>query len=308
MPARAAASAAGAGPTARRSKGILRDFVDCYTAGVAASLACGRAWSIFTKAHKARRRAAQCVLLNGILFLGSMALVDHLVLPMVARLLVNERPGFEKLAHTLNRLLEIMCRVLWLYPVFALSFLISTLWYQDIAEDAYNALRPNPVAFSLSWQQVVWMLASQVFRLLVVLIFLLESTVVYFVPVVGAPLSFALTAWLYSFYAFEYKWAAQRWGVERRLEFFERRWAYFIGFGTACTGATFYASVLVSSGLYATLFPLFIVLALDARPEEAEPPPDSPLPRHLPIFGLSRWLTDFLLRRLPDPAAPARAR
>jgi len=37
--------------------------------------------------------------------------------------------------------------------------------------------------------------------------------------------------WIYAFYSFEYKWINKGWTLEKRIDYFEERWAYFIGFG-----------------------------------------------------------------------------
>ena len=60
--------------------------------------------------------------------------------------------------------------------------------------------------------------------------------------------------------------ALQGWRLETRLDFFERRWSYFAGFGcpAALLGVLF--PRLVASGVFALSFPLFIILAVIAKP------------------------------------------
>ena len=60
--------------------------------------------------------------------------------------------------------------------------------------------------------------------------------------------------------------ALQGWRLETRLDFFERRWAYFAGFGcpAALLGVLF--PRLIASGVFAMAFPMFIILAVIAKP------------------------------------------
>lgn len=59
-------------------------------------------------------------------------------------------------------------------------------------------------------------------------------------PVVGPIIAFAYTCWLTSLYSFEYTWINEGWSVQRRLDYFERHWAYFFGFGVPFTLITFW--------------------------------------------------------------------
>ena len=54
--------------------------------------------------------------------------------------------------------------------------------------------------------------------------------------------------------------------METRLDFFERRWSYFAGFGcpAALLGVLF--PRLIASGVFAMAFPMFIILAVIAKP------------------------------------------
>jgi etoposide-induced 2.4 mRNA len=39
-----------------------------------------------------------------------------------------------------------LLQVLWMYPIYCISFILNTIWYQEIADDAYFQQhgKPNP--------------------------------------------------------------------------------------------------------------------------------------------------------------------
>ena len=47
-------------------------------------------------------------------------------------------------------------------------------------------------------------MANTLFRTVLVPIFLLESILVVFIPLLGPPISFVLFCWIYAYYSFEY--------------------------------------------------------------------------------------------------------
>jgi hypothetical protein len=117
-------------------------------------------------------------------------------------------------------------------------------------------------------------LADTIFSCTMELIFLVQSSLLAFIPI--AWLSTLLThvhlAFLYSLYAFEYKWFNMSWDIERRISFIETRWPYFFGFGLSlslvlsCAGSYFYTATL-----FAFIFPAFIISSIDANCEHLKP-------------------------------------
>ena len=94
------------------------------------------------------------------------------------------------------------------------------------------------------------------YRAILVAFFLLQTVLSYLIPVIGPAASFIHLSWLYSLYCFEYKWSLAGWSLERRLAHLEQNWAYFAGFGSPFTLATFFVPNFVSKGIFALLFPV----------------------------------------------------
>ncbi|RQM15023.1 hypothetical protein DD237_005155 [Peronospora effusa] len=132
----------------------------------------------------------------------------------------------------------LLYQVLWMYPIYCISFILNTIWYQEIADDAYLQLhgKPSPTAVT---DMIRWTVLS------------------YLIPVIGPATSFIHLSWLYSLYCFEYKWSLAGWSLERRLAHLEQNWAYFAGFGSPFTLATFFVPNFVSKGIFALLFPVY---------------------------------------------------
>eukprot|EP01083_Nonionella_stella_P045489 122148_1 len=54
--------------------------------------------------------------------------------------------------------------------------------------------------------------------------------------------------------------------LENRIKYFEQRVPYFSGFGAPLTLMVLVAPSLISTGIYALAFPLFIIQAIESKP------------------------------------------
>jgi len=175
--------------------------------------------------------------------------------------------------------------------------------------------------------------ADEIHRMILFMIFLVQTSVVYVVPTLGPAFSFVCICWLYAFYCFEYKWVNKGWDLETRLDYLENHWAYFAGFGAPFTLFTVYFPQFVSGGVFALLFPMvtiylfelslieinhpssqYIIMAMEAVPLRVSNEL-SIVPKRLPIFSISRRAAVLLIRYLkinqqppPLPARPSRSK
>ncbi|KAJ3156828.1 Etoposide induced 2.4 mRNA [Geranomyces michiganensis] len=186
--------------------------------------------------------AFKCLLLNGLLFLGSIFLFDYAVLPF-SRLLrgyaANAAAGGASTktqvvvapGDLFDTLLGMTYSVFWVYPIYAISFILNAMWYQRIADRSYRVQVGKPVSAPFTYDRLLKLIADEAYRGLLLLNFLTQSLVVYFIPYVGPALSFLFFCWIASFYSFEYRWANKGWSLQQRVDHFESHWAYYIGFG-----------------------------------------------------------------------------
>ncbi|GLJ24404.1 hypothetical protein SUGI_0466070 [Cryptomeria japonica] len=250
------------------------------------------------------KRARQCFLLNGGIFLGSIFLLKYMITPILQWILPVQLPHQEKPDSQDTQIMEAGIRfysllqsilislfyVFWFYPMYVFSFIISTLWYNEIAEQACKVMeqseqepqRQNSEEGSTGNRQFVTdsgdnldglegmmtVIAEKIYSCLMLSIFFVEVSAISYVPFIGKILNFLLLSWIYAYYSFEYKWNFIGWSLDKRIGFFETNWAFFAGFGSPCVLPIVFSSQLVSSGIMAILFPLCVLAATATHPQE----------------------------------------
>ncbi|KAI5711102.1 etoposide-induced protein 2.4 homolog [Diaphorina citri] len=219
--------------------------------------------------NKVWKRTVQCCLLNGGVFCGSILLFDHILLPfllMILRLILGSSSTYTQFYWTwINLVLSWTFNALWVLPLFTLSKVINSLWFQDIADSAYRYTQGRPHHFT----SLSKLLADTLFSLLIQSLFLVQTMLVSKLPLYLLSDSIGLIhmCLLYSLYAYEYKWYNQGWELHRRLTFIEHNFPYFLGFGLTLAVLTHVCSSYVISGcVFSVLFPLQIIAANEADP------------------------------------------
>lgn len=244
-------------------------------------------------------RTGQCFLLNGFIFLGSILVLKSVVIPTLLWILPNhcsevssQGPcsfdSVSKLYSSLRLGLIQLFYVFWFYPLYIFSIILSTIWYNDIAKYGFAAMGKNghdilepssqnevktPENTALKDKPaglggVMIGIGEQVYSILLLTFFFLEVYATGFIPHIGKALNFVLLSWMYAYYCFEYKWNLSEVALDKRLDFFESNWAFFAGFGSPCVLAIFFFSPLVSYGVMAILFPLFVLAATGSGAEQ----------------------------------------
>ncbi|XP_008781540.2 protein EI24 homolog isoform X1 [Phoenix dactylifera] len=244
-------------------------------------------------------RTGQCFLLNGFIFLGSLFTLKSAVIPTLMWILPDQ---CEKLSSQslcdhkaalalysfLRFILVQIFYIFWFYPLYVFSFILCTLWYNDIAKNAFdvlgkqgpsNAQIPNrndlPDSQSVrhmgrpgGFERVLLGIGEQVYSILLLNIFFIEIFAMGFIPYIGKAINFLLLSLMYAYYCFEYKWNFSEKSLNERLEFFESNWSFFAGFGSPCVLPILFFSTLVSYGIMAMLYPLFVLTAAGTQSEE----------------------------------------
>lgn len=243
----------------------------------------------------------KCLLLNGLIFLGSIWLFEKAIEPLA-------HLAFSEFVLITQKTLYMLYSVLWIYPVYILSFLLNSIWYQDIADFAYRIHHKAEKRQKIYFTKV---LSDEIFRSLLVGNYLIITSLSYFIPIIGPVLSFLQLCWIYSFYTFEYNWINQGWPLENHLLYFEDRWAYFLGFGFPTSLLTFFVPQFVGTGFFAIIFPLCIIMSNVAKPlpvrasvHSLESKSEKPillhnfLPQRMPIFSVPKNVTFFIIKSL----------
>lgn len=250
--------------------------------------------------HKSRKlllRTGQCFLLNGLIFLGSLGVFKWFVNPALEWILPDPCAPVTSqdfcsyngsYAFLRGGLLQLFY-VFWFYPMYMLSFILSNIWYNDVAKYGFEAMEKSELRSAETFSQcdvpasvnmtnaerpsgfggVMIDIGEQVYSILLLTFFFTEVYVVGVIPYIGKILNFLLLSWMYAYYCYEYKWNFLEIPLVKRLEFFESNWAFFAGFGSPGVLAIFFLSPLVSGALMAILFPLFVLTATGSGPDKS---------------------------------------
>ncbi|KAI8422546.1 hypothetical protein MSG28_006348 [Choristoneura fumiferana] len=243
---------------------------------------------------KVLTRVLQSCILNGFIFLLSILVFEYVLLPSVKYLVTivfGHNPG---VAHNvwgwMQPFLSMTFRMIWVLPLFLLSKLVNSLWFQDIADSAYRHRRGRPQFMS----SVSKIIADSLFSLLVQALFLVQSMLVSMLPItyIGELLCLVHMCLLYSLYSFEYKWFNMGWELHKRLTFIETNWPYFLGFGLPLAVLTqIPQSYIISGCVFSIFFPVFILSGNEATPVIGS---EYPLRLFSPVVAISNGMFRFV--------------
>lgn len=235
---------------------------------------------------KMLRTVRDCLIFNSVLFVSLWLIANILYL-----LPINNSGIVANMFYSL-------LSALWVVPVYLGSQILGISWYQDLFRTA-SALRhksmgvaelPPPVPPSFD------QISETIYKFIVTALCGAIAAVVAFVPWIGEPIAFVISAWLHAWYCFDYRFADQRqYDPSRRVQtalrltavvdVFEHRWAYFLGFGSTHIAIRifllqgyFELALFPALAICSMIYALNVVMSVDARPSPA-------LPTKLPIFS-----------------------
>ncbi|XP_075153865.1 EI24 domain-containing protein tank [Haematobia irritans] len=225
--------------------------------------------SIPFREKKIAKQVLKSCALNGGFTWMSIILFERILLPTLKLILTwcygDKSQDLHMIWGWLSFFLSIIFGMMWVLPIFLLSKIVSSLWFADIANEAYKVRKGKPNLIP----NISKLVADFLFNLVVQALFLVQSQLVNLLPIpyVGEFLCFIHLCLLYSLYAFEYKWFNMGWELHRRLNYIEINWPYFLGFGVPLTVLTsMSSSTIVSSCIFSIFFPLFILSGNEAKP------------------------------------------
>eukprot|EP00884_Botryococcus_braunii_P006939 jgi/Botrbrau1/16246/Bobra.0066s0031.1 len=259
----------------------------------------------------------KCLMLNGGIFFGSLVLFECLVKQMVPWLL--QTVGVSSMEHGLRFFINASFYIFWAVPVYMVSFPLSSIWYQEIANLAVR-LKPVVEARDRGMQGVPLLppapppspitlnaMAAETYRCLLFAVFFAQVSLAGLIPYAGPYLNFVMMAWLYALYCYDYKWSLRRRDLRVRIIAFQANWPFFLGYGSVCSVLLLFFSFFWGASLMATVYPFFVVLACDSDAVQAcqavtkrrsavgrgaTVPP-------LPIFHTAILATNFILHHGP---------
>jgi len=208
-------------------------------------------------------------------------------------------------------------QLLWLLPVVGISFYFNSSWCSVIAKRTYSLQHANRAGEvrqqSVTYTGLLTAIATSAYRVVMVFTSVVVSFALGYIPRIGPVASFIFLCWIDSYYCFEFVWIARGLSLSGRVRHLEERWAYYFAFGFPAAALCTWGSSLANAVVFALVFPLYIIMAMHARPVPDDPysplPPGSRfndndvirhpspfIPIRLPIFALVMLLNDWIVR------------
>mmetsp|Transcript_2513 Transcript_2513/g.2911 ORF Transcript_2513/g.2911 Transcript_2513/m.2911 type:complete len:311 (-) Transcript_2513:1883-2815(-) len=293
------------------------DVFQVFLAGVLGAVRVQKTLLYIVTSRVTAVRTIQCFTLNGVIFLGSIAVFDFLLKPGIfligkwMRIIHSEgfrrfdyrqddyvnsdsellNDYFKSVEGGIDHLTSLIFTFAWLVPMYALSFILNTVWYRDIAEQVFRQekgrLRGN--------ESIAAILRDEIYRLLLMAWSSILSFLLSIVPYFGTFSCLFYTSWIYAFYCYDYKWTMQGWSFEKRLGFFQDHWVYMLGFGMPCSVVTIWFPQFVGYGLYAMIFPVCMILAIISTPVRHK---SLYVPESIRMFYPCEIINLYILRRI----------
>ncbi|EFP09338.1 hypothetical protein CRE_25101 [Caenorhabditis remanei] len=147
---------------------------------------------------------------------------------------------------------------LMIAPIFVLMKIVQMLWFSDISGACMRALNqppPNQEPMGRMFGETVTSLVHQN-------IFFVQAMLSQYLPIplITPFIFFVHMSLLNSMYCFDYFYESYNFSFNRRANYYETRWPYFLGFGTPLTiASSMFSSMFANGVIYALFFPLFII-------------------------------------------------
>ncbi len=249
----------------------------------------------------------------------SLTFINWTVKPIVSSLLSTALPASTGTAAL--RILDGLFATFWILPTYFISYLVSCIWYGEIAErtafaaqreaqqrfvDTTKVIAPAPSRLlQVRHTDAITSISRQAYGAFFLSIHFCISMIVTMLPLpyFGPCLSFLMLSSLYALYCFDYKWNLHGVPLEHRTQFVEEHWVYFTGFGALMVLIATNLPYFSGSAVGLLIYPLCIVAAADAHPREAylktrgwfqQRRQDVQFPR-LPLFKATAQVANFCL-------------
>ena len=284
---------------------VSSSVIEAAKTGIRDSLSFHRAIVVLVRCPKVRSKLIQCLLLNGIIFLGSILVFHWILAPILSRvigIILPSHGGADELQELIGTWLAWVYYSLWIAPLYIVTFILNTIWYRDIAIDSVEffakhvATTPLQAAPDAATASLPFQIADIILRSLFNLVYLVYLTVL-------APyrILYAISlAFLISFNAFEFKY--RQLSFSQKINLIESHWVYFLSFSLWVAILVTEFPTMVENGLLGVLFPFLLINASSAgKPVPVVVPPD-PLHRwtlgwfsKFPIFFIVEKFTDLIV-------------
>jgi len=208
-----------------------------------------------------RDRIWKCILMNGVIFLGSLIIFEYILIPILL-LLLNCEISTESY---IKSIIIYVFHIIWIYPIYFISLILNSDWYLEIANTAQDILNKNekkPITISKHMTYI----AESIYQAILFTCILLQIKLLSFIPILGPTLSAINLSCISGYYCFEYKFLNM--SLYSKIDYCETHWAYLLGFGIPLTAITLLLPNFIGLGLYSVLFPIFVLTSLISEPDK----------------------------------------
>jgi len=199
-----------------------------------------------------RTRMYECLMANIVVLLSSVLILDFIILPFLSE---DVRSFFNGAYY-----------VFYIYPIYGISYILSAVWYIDIAEQAYLFSYSEPLPKIKSFQGFIRFGADLIYRCFFIGCFSVQLFMFQYIPHIGISLYFIHLCAFNAFISFEYKWDLRKWTTEQKINYFEEHIFYLLGFGTPLTLIVSFCPKFIGLAIFAFLLPIYIMMSILSHP------------------------------------------
>ncbi|KAI9305412.1 etoposide-induced protein 2.4-domain-containing protein [Cunninghamella echinulata] len=241
--------------------------------GFSTAMSLKKQLTLLKNSSRTRQIMVKAMLLNGIFWLGSLYLIEHLF----------NSPDQHHI-HGLSY------KVITGYPLYLFCLFVNSRLFDQIAKSTLQLQQSTPFYYSstnstnnTSWSSIIYVMSFYGNCALFIL-FIRQ------IPYIGLALGFIFNSVIMAYYCFEYKWIELGWTQEHRMSFVEQHWPYFLGFGLPVTFLTYFLSTLHAGAIFALFYPSFIINANIGTTKFNQQPTYFKIPIFLIIRTLNRLI------------------
>ena len=144
---------------------------------------------------------------------------------------------------------------LWTFPIILVSYVLTIGYFNKISVNYCKISYPRN-NFKYNYNDKIQYFAHKIWYHIVFIIFIIQATLLSYIPYVGIIIDWYLTSLIYSFYCWEYFWGFQKIEHKIRFKIFESKLLYFLGFGSIFGIIKCYFNYLNSYFILSIIYPL----------------------------------------------------
>lgn len=153
----------------------------------------------------------------------------------------------------------------WMFPVYTLVSVFNYKYHTGVLELIYKQ-KYKEKNYQKQFEFSTKTITEIVYGNLLMIGMLLEIQVVK--RMFPSIVVFILHCWLFSFYIFEFKLLYLGYDIKTRIDYFQRRWVYFLGYGMPLTVAYFALPTTLSMSFHLFIINFLIINTINLHPKK----------------------------------------